>query len=196
MRVDLHKVVFGSLIYMFWTVIIGYLFIQLASWAIIISALIAGIYSGFKTRTKRGTWNGFAAGLAGGIILGVASLYTPTIYGIPLSTSVTEFLNPFSNIASLMPWISIPTLAVIGCIFGSIGGLFGSITQLRKIFLFLVLFTMFMFYLALDNVAWYLGRTSWEWSLTHVLTHWVDITVSLAFALFVVVLADVLKIYQ
>jgi hypothetical protein len=188
------KIFFGALIYMFWSVLIGYLIAPLVSWAIIIAALVAGIYAGLKISFRDGVKNGLVAGLVGGIVLGVVSLYTPTVYGIPLSVSIAGFLSPLGIAA--VPLITIPTLAAIGCIFGAFGGLLGSITHLRKIFLILVLFTLFMFYLALDNVAWYLGRTSWEWSISHVLTHWVDITVSLGFALFVVFLAHVLKLYQ
>ena len=156
---------------------------------------MAGIYAGYKIDTKTGTKNGFAAGLFGGLAIGIISLYIPTVYGVPLSVSVASFLNPFIDAASSY-WISVPTLAIVGCVFGAIGGFLGSINQLRKIFLFLVLFTLFMFYLALDNVAWYMGRADWQWSISHVLTHWVDITISLGFALFIVLLAHVLRLYQ
>jgi hypothetical protein len=188
------KIFFGALIYMFWSVLIGYLIAPLLPWAIIIAALVAGIYAGLKIGFRDAVKNGFVAGLVGGITLGIISLYTPTVYGIPLSVSIVGFLSPLG--ISAVSLISIPTMAVVGCLFGAVGGLLGSITHLRKIFLFLVLFTLFMFYLALDNAAWYLGRMDWEWSISHVLTHWIDISVSLAFAFVVVALADVLKIYQ
>ena len=188
------KVFFGALIYMFWSVLIGYLVAPLVSWAIIIAALVAGVYAGLKISFRDAVKNGFVAGLVGGIVLGMISLYTPTVYGIPLSVSIAGFLSPLG--ISIVSWIAIPILIVIGCFFGAIGGLLGSITHLRKVFLFLVLFTLFMFYLALDNVAWYLGRSTWEWSISHVLTHWVDISVSLTFAFVVVALADILKLYQ
>jgi hypothetical protein len=193
---DLHKVIVGALIYMFWSVLIGYLIVYLVSWAIIIAALVAGIYAGFKTKTSKGVINGLMAGLVGGITLGVVSIYMPTIYGVPLHVSIAGFLNPLVEMSSLIPWLNVPALAVIGVVFGTIGGLIGSISKLRKIFLFLTLFTLFMFYLALDNVAWWWGRATWDWSISLVLTHWVDITVSLGFSLFVVILAHVLKIYQ
>jgi len=193
---DLGKIVIGAIIYMVWAVLIGYLVIYLLTWAIIIAALVAGIYAGFGAKTHKGIANGFMAGLFGGIILGTASIYTPTVYGIPLSVSIANFLTPMINITSTISWLSIPTLAVIGSIFGAMGGLLGSVTKLRKIFLFLTLFTLFLFYLALDNVAWYWQRYPWNWSISHVLTHWVDITVSLIFASVVVVLAHVLKIYE
>jgi hypothetical protein len=191
---DLHKIVIGALIYMFWSVLIGYLIVYLVSWAVIIAALVAGIYAGFKVKSHKGMVNGLMAGLIGGIALGIVALYTPTIYGIPLHVSIAGFLNPLVDVVSIMPWISIPAMAVIGAVFGTIGGLLGSITQLRKIFMFLTLFTLFMFYLAIDNLAWYWGSTPWQLSISHVLTHWVDITVSLGFAFFVVVMTHVLKI--
>ncbi len=194
---DLHKVVVGAMIYMFWSVLIGFLVAYLISWAVVIAALVAGVYAGFKTKASRGMANGLVAGLVGGITLGIVSLYTPTLYGVPLSVSISGFLNPLISIVSeTISWIAIPTLALVGCVFGAIGGLLGSIAQIRKIFLFLTLFTLFLFYLALDNVAWWWGKASWDWSVSLVLTHWVDITVSLAFAFFVVLLAHGLKIYQ
>ncbi len=194
---DLHKVVMGALIYMIWSVLIGYFIVYLISWAVVIAALVAGIYAGFKTKTHKAVTNGLVAGLVGGITLGFVSLYTPTLYGIPLSVSIAGFLTPLISIVSeKISWIAIPTLAIVGSLFGAIGGLLGSITQLRKIFLFLTLFTLFLFYLALDNVVWWWGRSSWDWSISLVLTHWVDIVVSLAFSFFVVILAHVLKIYQ
>jgi len=193
---DISKIIIGAIIYMVWSVLIGYFIIYLIPWAVIIAALVAGIYAGFKTKVFTGMVNGFMAGLVGGIVLGFVSLYTPTIYGIPLSVSVAGFLTPMiSMFSTTISWFAIPTLAIVGSIFGTLGGLMGSITKLRKVFLFLTLFTLFLFYAALDNLAWWWGRASWEWSISHVLTHWVDITVALIFAFFVVFLAHILKIY-
>lgn len=191
---NVHKIVIGLLIYMFWSLLIGYLIASLLAWALIIAALVAGVYAGFKVSRIDGTKNGFIAGLAGGLLLGLLSMFMPTLYGIPLSTMVSELLNPYAM--ADIPFASVVVLAGIGALFGAVGGFFGAINQMRKIFLFFVLFTLFMFYLALDNVAWYLGTRTVEWSMSHVLTHWVDITVSLAFAFAVVLLAHILKIYQ
>lgn len=193
---DFGKIVVGAVIYIVWSVLIGYFIVYLISWAVVIAALVAGIYAGFKTKPHKAITNGFMAGLIGGIALGTVSLYTPTLYGIPLSVSIAGFLTPLiSMVSTTMSWIAIPTLAIVGSVFGTIGGLLGSVTKLRKIFLFLTLFTLFLFYLALDNVAWWWGRASWDWSISLVLTHWVDIVVSLAFALFITILAHALKIY-
>ncbi|MBN2203363.1 MAG: hypothetical protein JW700_04230 [Candidatus Aenigmarchaeota archaeon] len=191
---NLHKIVIGAFVYMVWTVLTGFLVPPLLVWSVVIAALVSGIYCGLKVSSLDGAKNGFIAGLVGGISLGIVALSIPSFYGISLLESVDAFLNPFGMTG--IPYLSIVVLAVAGALFGTTGGLLGSINKLRKIFLFLVLFTLFMMYLALDNVAWYLGRASVEWSMSHVLTHWVDITVSLGFAFFVVLLAHVLKIYQ
>ncbi|MFH0929538.1 MAG: DUF5518 domain-containing protein [Candidatus Aenigmatarchaeota archaeon] len=191
---NVHKIVIGSLIYMVWSVLIGFLVAPLLSWALVVAALVAGIYAGFKVKSLDGAKNGFLVGIIGGLALGIVAMSVPTVYGVSLSASIENSISPFS--ISGIPFASVVMLAAIGAVFGMLGGLLGSLNQLRKIFLFLVLFTLFMMYLALDNVAWYLGRESVEWSMGHVLTHWVDIAVSLGFAFAVVVLAHVLKIYQ
>ena len=194
MNMNLRKIVIGALIYLIWSVLIGYFVIYLISWALVIAALVAGIYTGFRIKTSEALQNGFAAGFIGGIILGVVSLFVPSIYGIPLSIPIIGFLIPF-NIPTTISWVVIPILSLVGAAFAMLGATLGSITKLRKLFLFLTLFTLFLFYAALDNVAWWWGRASWTWSISHVLTHWVDITVSLGFAFFVIILAHILKIY-
>jgi len=184
------------MIYIIWSVLIGYFIVYLIDWAVIIAALVAGIYAGFKTKAFEGLFNGFVAGLIGGIILGFISLYIPTVAGIPLSVSVAGFLTPMiSMFSTAMSWFSIPTLAIIGSVFGAVGGLMGSLAQLKKIFLFLTLFTLFLFYAALDNLAWWWGRADWNWTISVVLTHWIDNSVALVFALLLTILAHFLKIY-
>lgn len=193
---NFNRIIPAAMIYIIWSVLIGYLIVYLIDWAVIISALVAGIYAGFKTKAFQGLFNGFIAGLAGGIILGSISLYVPTIAGIPLSVSIAGFLTPvISMFSTTISWFSIPILAIVGSIFGAIGGLMGSLTQLRKIFLFLTLFTLFLFYAALDNLAWWWGRADWNWSISVVLTHWIDISVALVFAIFITFLAHFLKVY-
>jgi len=192
----LNRIIPAALIYIIWSVLTGYFIVYLIDWAIIISALAAGIYAGFKTKAFEGLFNGFIAGLTGGIALGFISLYVPTVAGIPLSVSVAGFLTPMiSMFSTTFSWFSIPTLAIVGSVFGALGGLMGSLTQLRKIFLFLTLFTLFLFYAALDNLAWWWGRADWVWTISVVLTHWIDISVALVFAFFITFLAHVLKIY-
>ncbi len=193
---DFKKIISGSIIYMIWSVLIGYFISYLMSWAVIISAIVAGIYAGYKSKSQEAIINGFLAGLFGGMVLGIVSLYVTDIYGIPLSVSVANFLLPIINIfSSTISWFSIPSLSIVGSIFGAVGGLMGSITKLRKIFLFLTLFSLFLFYAALDNLAWWWGRAPWNWSISIVLTHWIDISVAFVFALFVTILAHIFKIY-
>lgn len=192
----LNRIIPAAMIYIIWSVLIGYFVVYLIDWAVIVAALVAGIYAGFKTKAFEGLFNGFIAGLVGGIILGSISLYIPTMAGIPLSVSIAGFLTPMiSMFSTTLSWFSIPTLAIVGSVFGAIGGLMGSLAQLRKIFLFLTLFTLFLFYAALDNLAWWWGRADWNWTISVVLTHWIDNSVALAFALFVTILAHFLKIY-
>jgi len=191
---DFKKIILAAIIFMFWSVLIGYLVSFLIPYAIIISALVAGIYAGFKTNMSKGIFNGFFAGLIGGIILGSLSSFVPSVYNIPLSVS-TSSISPMADFATAnFNLFVIPTLAFAGCIFGTIGGFMGSINQLKKIFLFLTLFILFLFYAALDNAAWWWGRASWNWSLSVVLVHWVDISVALVFALAVIILSHFLKI--
>lgn len=193
---DIGKIIPAAMIYIVWSVLIGFLISYLVSWAVVIAAMIAGIYAGFKTSASKGIANGFLSGLIGGIILGSVSFFVPSISGVPLSLSISGFLTPMSSMIPVdAQIISIPALAIIGSIFGSAGGLMGSVTQLRKIFLFLTLFTLFIFYAALDNVAWWWGKASWNWSMSLVLTHWIDISIALVFALLVTMLAHFLKIY-
>jgi hypothetical protein len=192
----LNKIIPAAMIYIIWSVLIGYFVVYLIDWAVIIAALVAGVYAGFKTKAFEGLFNGFVAGLIGGIILGFISLYISTIAGISLSVSIAGFLTPMiSMFSTTLSWFSIPTLAVVGSVFGAAGGLMGSLAQLRKIFLFLTLFTLFLFYAALDNLAWWWGRADWSWTISVVLTHWIDNSVALVFALFITILAHFLKIY-
>jgi hypothetical protein len=190
------KIIFASLIYAIWSVLIGYLVPPLAIWASVIAAVVAGIYVGRKNSVSNAILSGALAGLIGGIVYSFVTVYTTSLYGIPLDVPTAGWLTPLLEpFKSYYAYFAIPTLSLIGLFFGSIGGLFGSIAKLRKIFLFLTLFTLFIFYAALDNVAWWWGRADVKWSMSVVLTHWIDIYMAFAFALFVTVLAYCLKIY-
>ena len=194
-EMDSRKIIIGALFYAMWSALIGYLIAELVPWAMVISALVTGIYCGLNKTHLNGMKTGFIAALIGGLILGVASLYLPTIYDIPLSIPISGFLNPFFNTRNLEYVIVILTASLTGAVFGTFGGLLGSISELKTIFFFLTLFTLFLFYTAFDNVAWFWGKEPWNWSLTHVLTHWVDITVALIFSAFVTLLSKILKVY-
>ncbi len=192
----LKKIIFASLIYVIWSVLIGYFIPILAPWAAIISALVAGIYVGRKNNFFTALISGFLVGLIGGIIHGIVTTYTTSISGIPLEVSMAAWLTPFLNLIKIpIQYFALPALAIVGLIFGSIGGIIGSREKMKRVIMFLTLFTLFIFYAALDNVAWWWGRAEIQWSISVVLTHYIDISMALIFAFIVTILAYVLKIY-
>ena len=194
-KISFEKIIYAATIFMIWSVLIGYFVTYLIPWAVIIAALAAGIYVGFRNVKHIGITSGFIAGLLGGTFLGIVSIYTPTIAGIPLSVSIASFLIPIIIIVTTaVPWFVIPSLAIVGSIFGAIGGLIGSIGKLKNAFLFFILFTLFLFYAALDNLAWWWGRAEWNWTISVVLTHWIDISIALVFAFSITVLYNILKV--
>lgn len=192
---DKRKLIIGALFYFVWSILIGYIITQLITWSMVIAALVTGVYVGLKKDYTEGTFTGLFTGFLGGLLLGVSSLFIPSIYGIPISIPITGFLVPILNIGATSPMIVILTTTLVGALFGALGGFMGSIAELKRVFFFLVLFVLFLFYTAFDNVAWFWGKEPWDWSLAHVLTHWVDITVALVFSLFVSILSKVLKVY-
>ncbi len=192
----IKKIIFASLMYVIWAVLIGYFIPILAPWAAIISALVAGIYVGRKTDAHKALISGFLAGVIGGIIHGIITMYTTTIYGIPLEISMAAWLTPLLNVIDIpIQYFAFPALAIVGLVFGTVGGLIGSREEMKRVIMFLTLFTLFMFYAALDNVAWLWGRRDVQWSISIVLTHYIDISIALIFAFIVTILAYVLKIY-
>jgi len=194
-KINFEKIIFSSIIFMIWSVLIGYFISYLIPYAVIIAAISAGIYAGFRDVKYMAITNGFIAGLCGGLALGIVSIYIPNIAGIPLSVSIAVFLTPMINIVTTtIPWFIIPSLAIIGSIFGAFGGLIGSIEKLKNILLFLTLFTLFIFYLALDNVAWWWGRAEWNWSISLVLMHWVDISMAFLFSILIMFIYKILKV--
>jgi len=188
---DFVKIVFASIIFMVLSVLIGFFIADLAPYSAIIAALAAGIYVGHKTNAHKGMVGGLLVGLIGGIMGGFISIYIPNIGGVPISFSIASFLTPVVGLtSSLVPWLSFTPLALIGIIFGTLGGAMGSIKKLRGIFLFFTLFVLFIFYAALDNVLWRWNQPGWTWNkaISIVLTHPIDIFVAIAFATFVTVL--------
>jgi hypothetical protein len=195
---DFRKIAFASLIYMIWSVLIGFFVPVLATWSAIIAAIVAGIYIGHGSKASEGITGGVLAGLIGGIISGVIVLYTPSIAGIPLRVSSSNFLNPALNlIETNVPWFSNAALSVVGMIFAGIGGLLGSREKLGRVLLFFALFTLFIFYGAIDNMVWNWGRSDWSWnmSISHVLTNRIDLFVAVVFAIFITIVSYLLKVY-
>ena len=191
---NFKKVILASLIYALWSFLIGYFVPVIEGWATIIAALAAGIYVGYNSNAEEGFNDGLLAGLIGGILGAVMMNYTPSLLGIPLRVATSEFLSPIAElIETSFPWVSELFLIVIGTIFGGIGGIVGSRKKLGKVFLFLVLFLLFIFYGAIDNVAWNWGRADWTWnmSISHVLTNRIDLFIAVVFAAFTTIIAFV-----
>ncbi|MEM5778756.1 MAG: DUF5518 domain-containing protein [Candidatus Aenigmatarchaeota archaeon] len=190
---ELRKVVFASLIYIFWSVLIGFFVPVLSTWSSILAALAAGIYAGYKS--KEGFFNGLLAGLIGGIIGGVLISFIPNFYGIPLRVSKSEILQPVLQLIEFsFPWVLNLDLIITGIIFGGIGGFIGSKEKLKFVFIFLTLFILYIFYGAIDNMVWNWGRSDWSWnmSISHVLTNRIDLFVAVVFAAFTTILAYIL----
>ena len=196
---DLVKIVFASIIFMVWSVLIGFFVADLAPYSAIIAALAAGIYVGHKADTHKGMVSGFLAGLIGGIMGGFISIYIPNIGGVPISFSVASFLTPVIGFTgSLVPWLSFAPLALIGITFGTLGGAMGSVKKLRGIFLFLTMFLLFIILGAVDNAAWNILKPGWTWnmSFSHVLTNEIDLFVAAIFAFFVTILTYLMNLHK
>jgi hypothetical protein len=182
-----------------WVILIGYFVEDLAPYAAIIAALAAGIYVGQKTHPLTGMASGFLAGLIGGVATGILSISVPNVAGVPISVSVTNYVSPvITSIAPSASLFSFTALTMIGLFFGLVGGLLGSIRQLRPVFLFFSMFLIFIFLGAVDNAAWNINTPNWTWvmSFSHVLTNEVDIWVALAFSLIVTVLTYLMNLHK
>jgi hypothetical protein len=187
------KIVFASAIFVIWSVLIGYFVPLLDGWATIMAALAAGIYVGYKS--DDGFHDGLMAGLLGGVVGGVIINMIPSFAGIPIRVSNSEFLSPvISLVETSFPWAPTLALIIIAIVFAGIGGIIGSEKKLGKVFLFMTLFLLFIFYGAIDNVAWNWGREDWTWnmSISHVLTNQIDIFVAVVFAAIITMLAVLL----
>jgi hypothetical protein len=192
---DFKKIAYAAVIYMVWSVLIGFFVPLLTTWAAILAALAAGIYAGHKSKSHEGFTSGLLAGLAGGILGGTLMIYMPSIAGVPLKVSTSEFLSPVVEFIDVnFPWVSNLDLIIVGTIFGGIGGFIGSKEKLGKVFLFLTLFILYIFYGAIDNVAWNWGRSDWTWnmSISHVLTNRIDLFIAAVFAVITTILALIL----
>jgi hypothetical protein len=195
---NFKKIIFASLIYIIWAVLINYFVPLIAIWAAIIAALAAGIYVGYGSKASDALTGGVIAGLIGGLTTGVVSIYIPSFYGIPTSVSISGFSPVIQLIETTLPFFSASLLAIVGLVFGGIGGLLGSNKKLKSVFLFLILFTLFIFYGAIDNMVWNWGRIDWTWnmSISHVLTNRIDLFVAVIFAIFVTILYNILKVEE
>jgi hypothetical protein len=193
------KILYAAALYSVWVILIGYFVPELEPFAAIIAALGAGVYAGYGCSKTAGTANGFIAGLIGGLVTGFASLNISSIAGIPISVSIADFFVPAFSVFSSSPEVfSFTSLTIIGMLFGSIGGFFGSIRHLRPVFLFATMFLLFILLGAVDNAAWNLSTPSWTWnmSFSHVLTNQVDIIVAVVFAFIVTIVTYLLRLFK
>ncbi len=195
---DFLKILYGAITYGVWSILLGFFVLDLAPYAAILSAVGAGIYVGRNSKPNIALASGLMAGLVGGIATGILSVYINNIGGISLSVSVTSFLTPV--ILSITPskfLFPVTSLALIGLLFGALGGLLGSIKKLRGFFLFIALFFLFIIYGAIDNAAWNILKPGWTWymSFQHVLTNETDLVVALIYSAFVTLLAYITGIW-
>jgi hypothetical protein len=196
---DFTKIFYASVIYGIWVIFIGYFVEELVPYAAIIAALGAGIYVGQKTKPVIGMASGFLAGLIGGVATGFLSISVQNVAGIPISVSVANYISPvLTSIAPSASLFSLTALTVIGLFFGLVGGLLGSIRQLRPVFLFSAMFLIFILLGAVDNAAWNILTPNWTWnmSFSHVLTNEVDIWVAVVFSLVVTVLNYLMNLHK
>ena len=198
-RLSFTKILYAAALYSVWVILIGYFVPELESYAAIIAALGAGVYAGYGCSRNVGMANGFIAGLIGGLVTGFASLNISSIAGIPLSVSVADFIAPALSAFSFSPEVfSFASLTIIGMLFGSIGGFFGSIKHLKPVYLFATMFLLFILLGAVDNAAWNIQTPGWTWnmSFSHVLTNYVDVVVAVAFALIVTIVTYLLRLFK
>jgi hypothetical protein len=196
---NFFKIAYAAVLYSVSVILIGFFVPELESYAAIIAALGAGVYAGYGCAKTAGTANGFVAGLIGGLITGAASLNMSSIAGIPLSVSVTDFIAPAFSAFSFSPEVfSFASLAIIGMLFGSIGGFFGSIRHLKPVFLFVTMFLLFILLGAVDNAAWNIATPGWTWnmSFSHVLTNQVDTVVAVVFAFIITIVTYLLRLFK
>lgn len=189
---NFKKIIFAALIFVIWSVLIGYFIPSIATWATIIAAIAAGIYAGYGSKIHEGFSQGILAGLIGGILGGVLISYIPSFYGIPLKVSTSEFLGSTMNLIEYsFPWISNLDLVISGIIFGGIGGFIGSKQELKYVLIFVTLFILYIFYGAIDNVAWNWQSPGWTWnmSISHVLTNRIDLFIAVVFSAMTTILA-------
>lgn len=120
----MKKLAIASLIYIVVALLIGYLLVDFAIYAAAIGALIAGIYIGRGYTPFKGLLNGLVAGLVGGIIGGIVSGLVPDL-GVPMGGWLNSMLVGLLGQLTANPWFALPSMALVGIVFGAIGGFVG-----------------------------------------------------------------------
>lgn len=125
---DMRKIAIGSVAYIVLTIAIGYFLPEFAAFAAALAALLAGIYMGRTTfKVINALFEGVIIGLVGGIVGGTIATYLPTLTGGMLAIPLGGWLNNmFSDMfETVVPWLAIPSMAIIGFVFGAIGAYIG-----------------------------------------------------------------------
>lgn len=133
---NFKKYIIGGILYVLLAIILGMLGglspIDLSPYAILLSALIAGIYIGRGSATGgKGAFNGIIVGIIGGIIAGIVAPFVvlPGTTGFPLldtlaltlGTTITSYITILAGFGFFIG---------TGIILGAIGGWIG--TKLRR----------------------------------------------------------------
>jgi hypothetical protein len=123
------RLLIGSLVFIIVALLIGWFVVELAIYAAAIGALIAGIYIGREYPTPlKGALHGLVVGIVGGIIGGTIGGLIPDLglnTGGWLNSALVSVLGPLTA----NPWYAIPSLALVGIVFGLIGGAIGPKTR-------------------------------------------------------------------
>jgi hypothetical protein len=123
------KLLIGSLIYIVVAIAIAWVLPDFAIYAAAIGAIIAGIYMGRMATPFKGAMHGLAAGLVGGIIGGLISGFVPEL-GVPMGGWLNNMLAGMLGQLTANPWFALPSMALVGLVFGLIGGFIGA--KLRR----------------------------------------------------------------
>ncbi len=125
---DYKKILIGSAIYIVIAILIGYFVSSLAIYAAAIAALLAGVYTAkLGASAMKAAMYGVIVGLVGGILGGILSVYLPTLTGVSLAIPMGGWLNSLlaSVFTTAVPWLAVPSMAIVGMVFGLIGGYVG-----------------------------------------------------------------------
>ena len=121
----MKKLLIGSLIYIIVALVIAWFLLDFAIYAAAIGVLIAGIYMGRGATPFKGAMHGLMAGLVGGIIGGTISGFIPEL-GVPMGGWLNTMLAGLLGQLTANPWFALPSMALVGLVFGLIGGFIGA----------------------------------------------------------------------